>query len=88
MLLKNTESWLFAAEHEWKYPASKEYLMQLNAYDLLAAVNSKRKPKPIGRPFETEDKETKLSRKFRNSNIDQDKVKEHLVKLGHKPQGE
>lgn len=91
MLLKDTTSWLQAAYNKWDYPASKEYLMQLETFDLLAIVNSKRKPKPVKRPFKTKDEQKKqyLNGKYGNTKgIQQSKVRDFLAQLGHKPQGE
>jgi hypothetical protein len=91
MLLKDTSSWLSAAYNKWDYPASKEYLMQLTTFDLLHTVNSKKKPKPLNRPYKTEEETKKgyLNGKVGNTkNIDQNKVRTFLQKLGHKPQGE
>lgn len=90
MLLKDTSTWLCAAEHEWKYPATKEYLMQLTTFDLLHAVNSKKKPKPLERPYVTEEqKDAYREGHVGNTvNVDQNKVREHLVRLGHTPKGE
>jgi len=91
MLLKDTSSWLCSVEHKWDYPASKEYLLQMGTYDLLAAANSKKKPKPLKRPFKTKEEKDSEYRngKFGNTkNMDQNKVREFLQKLGHKPLGE
>ena len=91
MLLKDTSTWLCSVEHKWDYPASKEYLLQMATYDLIHAANSKRKPKPLKRPFKTVEEITNEYREGKHGNTqgaDQSKVRAFLEKLGHKPQGE
>lgn len=37
---------------DWKYPVSREWIVLTHLWDLLAAVNSKKKPKPYpGAPW-------------------------------------
>ena len=91
ILLRDTTSWLFTAVNKWKYPASIEYLQALNLYDLTYAANSKKKAKPIARPFKTQqevDSEYREGKFGSTKNVDQSKVRAFLEKLGHKPQGE
>lgn len=91
MLLRDTSTWLFSVEHKWDYPASKEYLLDMATYDLLLAANSKRKPKPLKRPYKTNEDISKEYREGKHGNTqgaDQSKVRAFLEKLGHKPQGE
>lgn len=54
ILLRDPESWLQAAENEWKFPVSREYQVLVNTYDLHALVNSKNKPKPYPVPWPLE----------------------------------
>lgn len=51
MLLKQTDSWLQASTAGWKNPVSNEWIVSTHIYDLLAAVNSKNKPKPYPTPW-------------------------------------
>lgn len=51
ILIQSSDSWLCAAVAEWKYPVSNEWTVLANTYDLLAQVNSKKKPKPYQRPW-------------------------------------
>lgn len=51
ILLRDTSSWLQAAESDWEYPVSREWIVSSHVYDLLAAVNSKKKPKPYPTPW-------------------------------------
>lgn len=51
MLLRQTDSWLQAAIHDWDYPVTHEWMVAAHTYDLLAAVNSKNKPKPYPTPW-------------------------------------
>lgn len=51
VLERDPSSWLQAAKNEWTQPVSKEWMILANVYDLLAAVNSKKKPKPYPRPW-------------------------------------
>jgi hypothetical protein len=64
--------------------------MQLNTFDLLLAANSKKKPKPLQRPYPTEeDKETYRDGHVGNiTKVNQNKVREHLAKLGHTLKGQ
>lgn len=91
MLLKDTSTWLCAVVNNWDYPATKDYLLQMTTFDLLHAANSKRKPKPLKRPYKTKEEmeQTYLGGKVGNTKgVDQNKVRAFLEKLGHKPQGE
>lgn len=53
-LLRDTSSWLQAAHAEWDHPVSREWIVLSHVYDLLAAVNSKNKPKPYPTPWPAE----------------------------------
>jgi hypothetical protein len=55
MLLRDPSSMLHAAEVEWKFAASHEWQILADVYDLLAIVNSKKKPKPYPRPWKSAD---------------------------------
>jgi hypothetical protein len=55
--LNKPSSKLQAAVHKWKIPVSQEYEVLADIFDLLAAVNSKRKPKPYPRPWPTGNKQ-------------------------------
>lgn len=57
VLLRDTDSWLQAAVHEWKYPVTREFEPLVNLYDLTVAINSKKKPKPYPRPWPSEGKQ-------------------------------
>jgi len=52
---------LQAAVAKWKYPVSREWMVAAHAYDLLARVNSKQKPKAYPNPFPSKD-ETRIGR--------------------------
>lgn len=51
VLLRDPSSWLQAAKAKWTHPVNYEWAVQVATYDLLAQVNSKRKPKPFPRPW-------------------------------------
>ena len=51
MLLRDPESWLHAVTADWQYPVSREWIVAAHSYELLAAVNSKKKPKPYPAPW-------------------------------------
>lgn len=51
VLERDPSSWFQAAIHEWTQPVSKEWMILANLYDLMAAVNSKKKPKQYPRPW-------------------------------------
>ena len=53
ILLRDPSSWLQAADGEWDYPVSREWIVGTHTYDLHAAVNSK-KPKPYPKPWPDE----------------------------------
>ena len=55
-LLKDPSSNLQAAKNKWKHPVSFEYIVSAHTFDLLATVNSKKKPKPYPVPWQTADK--------------------------------
>lgn len=51
VLLRDPTSWLQAARNEWSYPVSREWMVQAHSYDLLHAINSKKKPKAYPTPW-------------------------------------
>lgn len=51
VLLVDPSSWLQAVVNDWKHPVSREWVVLSHVYDLLAAVNSKNKPKPYPTPW-------------------------------------
>jgi len=51
VLLRDPSSWVQASINEWDYPVSREWMALSHVYDLLAMVNSKRKPKPYPTPW-------------------------------------
>lgn len=51
VLLTDPTSWLQTARNGWSHPISYEWTVSAATYDLLAQVNSKRKPKPWPRPW-------------------------------------
>lgn len=51
ILLRDPTSWLQAAVNGWKFPVSHEWILMANQYDMNAQINSKRKPKPMPRPW-------------------------------------
>jgi hypothetical protein len=55
VLMRDTSSWTQAMHSNWKYPVSREWIVAAHNYELLAAVNSKRKPKPYPNPFPNKD---------------------------------
>ena len=48
---RDPNSWTQAALNGWKFPVSHEWILLANQYDMNAQINSKRKPKPIARPW-------------------------------------
>lgn len=51
VLLRDPTSWLQTAKSDWQHPISYEWTLAAATYDLLAQVNSKRKPKAWPRPW-------------------------------------
>lgn len=55
-LLTDTSSLSQAALHGWKYPASREWMMLTELYDLTVRIHSKGgKAKPVPRPWPNQD---------------------------------
>jgi hypothetical protein len=59
VLIRDPESWTHAALAEWKHPISYEWTVLVATYDLLAQVNSRRRPKPYPRPWPDGNAKTK-----------------------------
>lgn len=55
VLMREPTSWLQAAYSGWKHPVSRDWIVAAHTYDLLARVNSKKKPKPYPNPFPNKD---------------------------------
>lgn len=51
VLLQDPSSWLQAAVAGWETPRSAEWFVLADLFDLTHAANSKRRPKPMPRPF-------------------------------------
>lgn len=51
VLMRDPTSWTQAAKNGWKHPASFEWMVLAQSFDLLYAVNSKNKTKPLPRPW-------------------------------------
>lgn len=51
VLMRDTTSWVQAAVNEWRFPASPEWIMQVQSFDAFVAVNSKN-PKPTPMPWQ------------------------------------
>lgn len=62
ILLSDPTSWLQAARAKWQHPIDYNWTISAATYDLLAQVNSKRKPKPWPRPWNEPDRSTKGKR--------------------------
>lgn len=80
VLLRDTSSWLQAAESDWAYPVSREWIVTSHVYELLATVNSKKKPKPYPTPW-LPDGAQKLGNKKQSRNV----VVERLRLMNPKP---
>lgn len=59
ILLADPTSWIQAAKNNWKHPIDYNWIIQASTYDLLAAVNSKRKPKPWPKPWSEPNRQTR-----------------------------
>lgn len=62
--MSDPSSWLQAAKNNWAHPIDYNWTINAAIYDLLATVNSKRKPKPWPRPW-SENGRKKTVRKTR-----------------------
>lgn len=71
ILMRDTSSWLRAAEAGWKHPASAEWIVAAHTFDLIALVNNTKKnqkPKPYPTPYDNASK--KIGGKSRASQSD------------------
>lgn len=84
VLAKDPSSWLQAALHDWKHPASYEWIMLANLYDAYANVNSKNKHKPVQRPWPSAG-ETKIGTARRDARDILTKAKEGQLTWHNKP---
>jgi hypothetical protein len=76
IILRDPSSWTQAARSKWKFPVSREWIVNAHTYDLLARVNSKNKPKPYPNPFP--DREVVRTGK---TNLSPDEVKKILARM-------
>jgi hypothetical protein len=51
VLVRTSDSWLSSKIQNWTYPVSQEFIVAAHTWDLLATVNSKKKPKPYPMPW-------------------------------------
>jgi hypothetical protein len=84
ILVKDPTSWLASVLYDWKQPVSREWAVLADVYDLLAMVNSKKKPKPFPRPWPT-DGEGHIGRA--NQNPAEVKRRLELMNPKEKPDG-
>lgn len=64
---------------EWDYPVKREWIVLTHLYDLLAAVNSKKKPKPYPTPWRADN-----SKKIGSKKQDRRTVIERLRQMNPK----
>jgi hypothetical protein len=76
-LLVDPNSLLQAQENNWKHPASYEFMVLADIYDVLVMSNSKRKQKPRPRPWPNPGKQ----RLGRSKNLSRSDVLERLKKM-------
>ena len=51
VLVRIPDSWLNAKIQNWTHPVTREWIVGAHTWDLLATVNSKKKPKPYPTPW-------------------------------------
>lgn len=68
VLFRDPSSWLQAAHNGWSYPVSHEWMLMAELFDLTHQVNSKKKIKPLQRPWP--DPNTKRAGKTNHSRAD------------------
>lgn len=56
ILLVDPSSMLAAVREQWKYPVTRAEAVLMDLYDLEHRVNSRTKPQPYQRPWETRQK--------------------------------
>ena len=76
VLLSDPTSWLQAAKAKWQHPISYEWTLAASTYDLLAQVNSRRKPKPWPRPWGDPNKVRKGTKPRRDARAILNKAKD------------
>lgn len=81
VLLQDTSSWTQAAMSDWKYPVSREWIVAAHTFDLLAQINSKKKPKAYPAPWP----DTNV-KKIGSGKANNNKVREFLERMN--PKGE
>lgn len=79
VLVRDPNSWIQSAMSKWDYPVTREWIVLSHVFDLLAAVNSKKKPKPYPTPWPS-DNSVKLGKKKQ----DRDKVISLLNRMNQK----
>lgn len=76
ILLRDPSSWLQSARNGWDFPVSREWIVSAHHYDLVHAINSKKKPKAYPAPWP--DPNTKRLGKRNQSPSD---VKQKLARM-------
>ena len=86
ILLSDPTSWLQAAKAKWQHPISYEWTIAASTYDLLAQVNSRRKPKPFPRPWANSDSVSKGSKPRRDAREILKKARDGELTWQNRPQ--
>mgnify|MGYP003638578450 FL=1 len=86
ILHSDPTSWLQAAKAKWQHPISYEWTLAASTYDLLAQVNSRRKPKPFPRPWANSGSVSKGSKPRRDAREILKKARDGELTWQNRPQ--
>lgn len=76
VLMRDPTSWLQSAYAGWKYPVSHEWMLLAELFDLEHQVNSKKKVKPLPRPWPSQN-----AKRVGKSNLSRDDVLRNLERM-------
>jgi hypothetical protein len=85
VLMADPTSWLQTAKNKWQHPISYDWTIAAATYDLLATVNSKRKPKQWPRPWGEPDRVRKGHKPRRDARAILQKAKDGDLEWQSKP---
>lgn len=84
VLLSDPTSWLQTSKNKWDHPVDFNWTLTAATYDLLAQVNSKRKPQPWPRPWPTSDR-NRIGRARKDARDILAKIKDGDIEWQSKP---
>lgn len=85
ILVSDPTSWLQAARNNWSHPIDYNWTIAAATYDLLATVNSKRKPKPWPRPWDDNNRRKPLKKPRKDARAILQRAKDGEIEWQSKP---